>query len=1038
MDNNLTIESLKRKFYLQRYFDRYCEYLQCRNFKNIKGDRLNRVLDIALTDGDGKKNYGSFFGKDYDCDKKEYKTYLCHNIMISEAQIWASVEEFFDILNDSKAISELEGLRKHIYTLLEFIKTDEPKDPAFTKQMSEDTIIRLIVKHFWKENPVEEIRGDFASPIYYAKDAKIMFLDSDGILKEDSADRRKKRQRVVRPFSSANEVLNKATYDSLISITEDRLIDKNLQEDFKQVISYLKAIKKIRNNQAHHIRNTVPEGANKVFEFCLFVYLHLVLTLRQTLILRGKGEYHQQEPAKFRVYIDAPNPSLDVKLFKLVGDNEIEIGKDNNESNSQKIVFDVEYYVNYKLAVSDQRETKTEFVYNSLSPHAYIHALGEPEIRHCTEDSTTDNTVLFEDLLKEMSRTGDNIEDIRETNRAILEFLKAAARNFFLFAMFVILAVLLYFAIRPSHKDDQNILIIDKIADTYISTGDSLLQIGVNQHDIVKCEQAGKAYRAAITKLRDLAEQMDYNSSIALCHMYLSGKGCYDLDSAFYYAKKDEVRATKEGQGLYAYLLLKRGEIEKARREVARAIDPEESYIRLTKALYDIRKALNTTLSLGASKQACESGYQNLCNINNDDAYYEKAMLTLWGGRNSEDSEFLIHPNFGEAYNTIYALATRNPLALLALGDIHNMMGDINRGLDYHSAAFYCGIQQEAAISINLSMLINADTFTPTEKGRAIREIMAGKANVIGGVGGLLSDYIHYLNNKDYDLAVETADTLSFLTKQAKNNISINDSSFIPTIQISSRLMTGKLEDFSKAVQLAMKRDNCSDSVAVADYLKGVCFAKGYGCNIDLSKSDSLILSSAKRRTYTESSVTLVKRCPPHPPVLHLNGAEANWLENWLYYYINPKLLEKSPKLTCSIMEIALKYSQEYQYASDLISILKPHLPNEMILMNDIIRNTKNFNVLPIINDTNVFDSLNDYICYAMKNGQTHMAKVGCTIYVVFSDKFKVSKEKNAYEMFMYKLPKISDNTNLRGIYSSVSEKALRMNPVPQFSDYAY
>lgn len=1052
MNNNITIESLKRIFYLQGYFSRYCDYLQHRDFEDVKGDRLNRALDIALTDGDGKKYYGSFFGRDYDKNKREYGTYLQHNIkqpMISESQIWASVEEFFDILNDDGAIGELDGLRKHIYSLLEFIKTDNPKNSAETKQMSEDTIIKLIVKHFWKENPIEDIIGDFASPIYYAKDAKLMFLDSDGVLKEDSADRRKKNQRIVRPFSSANEILDKATYDSLISITEDRLIDKRLNEDFKQVISYLKAIKKIRNNQAHHISNTVTEGANKVFEFCLFVYLHLVLTLRQTLILRKKGEYHQQEPAKFRVYIDAPNPSLDVKLFKLVGDNEIEIVYNKEESDSKKLVFDVEYYVNYKLAVSDQRETKTEFAYNSLSPHAYIHAMGEPEIRHCTEDSTTDKTILFEDLLKEMSRTGDNIEDIRETNRAILkkqgeqvEILKreqedrikrekATARNLFFLAVFVILAVVLYFAINPSHKESQNILTIDKIADSFIMSGDSLLQIGVKQNDFVKCEQAGKAYRTAITKLKDRAEQLDYNSSIVLCHMYLSGKGCYNLDSAFYYAKKDEVRATKKGQGLYAYLLLKRGEIEKARKEVSRAIDSEEPYIRLTKALYDIHNAIGSTLSFSESKQACESVYQNLSNINNDDANYEKAIIALWGVRTSEDSEFLIHPNLGEAYNALYALAKRNPYALLALGDIHNMMGDVYAGLNYHCAAFYCGVQQEAAISINLSMLFNADTFTLTEQGRAIKEIMAGKANVIGGIGGLLSDYVHYFNNKDYDLAVEAADSLSVLTQETKTNVCINDSTFIPTIQITSRLMTGKPKDFSKAVQLAMKRDNCSDSVAVSDYLKGVCFAKGYGCKIDLSKSDTLILSSAKRGTYTESLVTFVKR---HPPVFYPNGTAANWLD----FYTNPTLLEKSSKLTCSLMEVALKYAQEDKYARQLVSYLPSYLPKEMLLMNKVASIINNFDLMPITKDIKVFDMINDYICFAMKNGQPYMAQVGCTVYKMFSEKYKMSHGSSAYEMFKYKQRTLPDSIDIRRIDVHQSEYALNINPIPKFPDYAY
>lgn len=1044
MDNNLTIESLKRKFYLQGYFSRYREYLERRDFKDENS--LNRALDIALTDADGKKNYGYFFGRDYDSDTKEYGTYLFHNIKISESQIWASVEEFFDILNN-EAVGELGGLRKHIYSLLEFIKTDNPKNPAETKQMSEDTIIRLIVKHFWKENPIEEIKGDFVFTIHHAKDAKLMFLDSKGVLKEDSADRRKKRQRAVIPFSKANEVLDNATYSLLISIANDKLIDKGLQEDFKQVISYLKAIKKIRNNQAHHIKNTVPEGANKVFEFCLFVYLHLVLTLRQTLILRGKGEYHQQEPAKFRVYIDAPNPSLDVKLFKLVGDDEIEIAYDKEESDSKKLVFGVEYYVNYKLAVSDKRETKTEFVYNSLSPHAYIHVMGEPEIRHCNEDSTAENTVLFEDLLKEVTRTGDNIEDIKETNRAILEFLKAAARNFFLLAMFVILAVVLYFAIRPSHKDDQNILIIDKIADTYISTGDSLLQIGVNQHDIVKCEQAGKAYRAAITKLRDLAEQMDYNSSIALCHMYLSGKGCYDLDSAFYFAQKREIRATKEGQGLYAYILIKRGEYDAAGREVSRAIDPDEPYICLTRALYKIYDATNNVSSLQTSKQLCESAYQSLDYINNDDARYEKAILSLWGVRNREDTEFLFHPYFGKSYNALLQLSNSYPISLLSLGDIHNLMGDTSGGLDYHCAAFYCGIQQKAAVSINLSMLLNAETFKLTERGIAMKEKMTGMANVIGGVGGLLSDYIHYMEDNKYDWAVKTADSLYVLTHEKRSqNIYMNDTAYISSIQITSRLMTGKAEDFSKAVHLAMIRDNCSDSIAVSDYLKGVCLAKGYGCMKDLKKSDELILASAQRGTYTESLATNILRNPP----LHGEDIIPSKLLN---HYFNPVLLKKSPKLVSAIGTVFfiadIKYSKEYDISSKLL----PYFPQLWSLMNSAFNSFRdkvdNYKIKRTFNeDEKEFEEINDYICLAMRDGLSYIAKNGCLQFYSFASAamYQLNENIKVYQKFSIDIPKIPEDKEKKVNNKNISLSDIKQftmyniynNPLPTYPVYAY
>ena len=280
-----------------------------------------------------------------------------------------------------------------------------------------------------------------------------------------------------------------------------------------------------------------------------------------------------------------------------------------------------------------------------------------------------------------------------------------------------------------------------KNTNALISIGDSLLNIAWDK-DYRLSEQVGQTYREAIGQLRRLAEQHNSSASIDLCHLYISGKGCYNLDSAFYYAQKKEVRETKEGQGLYAYLLFKRSEIEMARKEFLRAIDPEEPYICLTKALYDMHNSINNQTTMHASKQTCESAYQRLSSINNDDAIFEKAIIDLWGIRDSED-DFIIHPNFGKAFNALYGLANRNPFAILVLGDIYNMMGDVGIGLNYHWAAFYCGVQEKAAIAINSSLILNPDGFSLTDKGRVLKEIAAGKTNVIGGVGGFLSDYIH-------------------------------------------------------------------------------------------------------------------------------------------------------------------------------------------------------------------------------------------------------------------------------------------------------
>ena len=1046
MDNKITIESLKQIFYSQNYFDRYCDYLQRRDFEDVDNDRLNKALNLALTDSDGTNYYGSYFGRDYDKTKKEFGSFLRHSIKVSESQKWASVEEFFDIIDNAGALGELDSLNKHILSLLKFIKTDEPKNAYETKQMSEDTIIKLIVKHFWKENPVEKIKGDFLSPIFYSKDAKLMYLDRDGNLKEDSADKRKKYQRVKRPFESANEILEKATYDALITITEDRLIDNGLDEDFKQVINYLKAIKKIRNNQAHHIDNTVKQGANRVFEFCLFVYIHLVLTLRQTLILRGKGEYHQLKPTKFYVYIENPIPNLDIKLFKIVNNDEIEISKNIEECNNKTIVFNIEHYVKYKLVVNERREANAEFVYNSFSPHAYIHPMGEPVIRSGDEDTSCDNSIRFEELLSQMVGIGNKIDNNTATltwigkmvNDIKVSSLIAAAG----ILMIIVILICGMFYFKTSHIDTQRPQISydnNKEVHSIISLGDSLLKVAIWKQDFRLCEQARESYREAISQLRSLAEQQNSSACIDLCHLYISGKGCYDLDSAFYYAQKKEVREIKEGQGLYAYLLFKRGEIELARKELSRAIDSQETYMRLTKALYEIYNAVTKSSSLVVSEQICESAFQSLQNINNDDVKYEKAMLSLWGVRNNEDTDFILHPNFGEGYNALFALANSNPYALLALGDIHNLMGDANGGLNYHCAAFYCGIQQKAAIAINLSMLLNSDIFSLTELGRTMKEKMTGMANVIGGVGGLMSDYIHYVENKDYDLAVETADSLYVLTHNTKkNDVSISDTSFVSSIQITSRLMTRNPEDFSRAVQLAMKRDNCTDSIAVADYLKGVSLAKGYGCEKNIGKSDILITSSARRGTYTESLVTNIKRCPP---VLGTND-ESNLLLN---FYFNPDLLKKSPKLASAVAEFFFTNDEKYLYEYQVGEKIIPYLPQEWLLMNKfmliLMDRGKNQLLLSNSNSTDIkgLTYINDYICLSMNNGQSLLAQNGCLAYKIFSSIANIQKNINAYDKFSIDPPKFQGDINDKNLdISEIAKYNAIKNPMPLYSDYAY
>jgi len=424
------LKQLKQVFYSQNFFTRYIDYLANRDFNNLSLGQ-NKALDVALTDSKGKRYYGRFFAKNsYLANKGVYSK---HSINISERQAWASVEEFLDII-DNEAVDELNELCNYLIDLFKYIQSDYPKNSAETKQKSEDTIIRLIVKHFWRENPLRYIERDFKTPIYCPDNGKIVIVEENNAkqkVKNLIKDEKVKNATdvngdlfIIRPFEHAPEILDRATFDVLIKTTKERLIDESLDDNFRQVIKYLQAVKKIRNNQAHNIGNTVEQGASSVFEFCLFVYLHLVLTLRQSLIRRGGEEYRSDNHAEFFVEIEKPSPSLTIKLFRLDDNDEVEIKPIVKED--RKLVFNVDYYVKYKLIVNDRREIETEFIYNSFTPHTTIHDLGDPIIYHCDEDSTLEKPVLFRGLLNEMENLEKKFE---ENTEALIETSKALDKN---------------------------------------------------------------------------------------------------------------------------------------------------------------------------------------------------------------------------------------------------------------------------------------------------------------------------------------------------------------------------------------------------------------------------------------------------------------------------------------------------------------------------------------------------------------------------------------------------------------------------------
>ena len=1056
------IEELKRKFYMNQY-DNYLSYLRSWNYSedNDYSFNLKRVFGSS---------YESKFSKIKDNGKVVHYHHAVTDIIANESQQWASVDEFFDIISRDQSITE------HVNNLVDYINSGALKNKNETKIQSEDSIIKLIANYFCEQNGIED------KPITKTRDAA---RDNENIeIKGEKGNTTitdpelKKLFKIITNSTLKNELNEKSTFSNVMDIIKKHLFFKgshdSLDWNLSNSVQYLQAVKDLRNNQFHHVVEMIQQhGAapQVVLRFVLFTYIHVVLALRMSMVKWGKGNYPQR-PVTLRVYRDKRHSwkSLGVKLYRIESGKGVKINEVPSGSKNTK-TYEVYRFNTYEIKVNEGASCYLEIGPKCFNPVAVADKVTPRFYQSVTEAKSSDSTIFTENYYDESLRNlngikkdteqirdklttienisieiGENITEIKdvitdriEEQRREEEKTKATKRKrIILSAIFLIFVTIMgiVFYINSFCEYSQNVpksYESKKNTNALISIGDSLLNIAWDK-DYRLSEQVGQTYREAIGQLRKLAEQHNSGASIDLCYLYLSGKGCYNLDSAFYYAQKKEVRETKEGQGLYAYLLLKRGEAELARKEFLRAIDPEEPYICLTKALYDIQNSINNQTTMQASKQTCESAYQSLTSINNDDAIFEKAMIDLWGIRDRED-EFLIHPNFGKAFNALCGLASRNPYTILVLGDIYNLMGDLGTGLTFHGAAFYCGIQEKAAIAINSSLILHPDVFSLTDKGRAIKEIAAGKTNVIGGIGGILSNYVHFIDGKAFDLAIKEADSLFYISQQKTGDISFSDTSFISRIRITSRLMTGKSDDFSEAVRLAMQRDNCTDSIAVANYLKGVCLAKGYGCKKDISKSDALILSSAERRTYTESLYTIIKR---FPPVFYPDSTTKYWFSE---ADLNRVLSYNSPKLACAVMDAIINDSIAKRIYEKNIPALASWLPKEVRLMSDLIDkcnkyfNNESISGYQIAEFNKIVEGVNDYICYAMNNGNIQMAKIGCTFYEATVNTFILSSNLNSYEKSILS----SNKRSYEGFSIPLKDGNNTLpNIIPSFPDYAY
>ena len=454
-------------------------------------------------------------------------------------------------------------------------------------------------------------------------------------------------------------------------------------------------------------------------------------------------------------------------------------------------------------------------------------------------DAVAGNTIAIKSLEEAIKKLDDTVNKIlagqEKGNKTLSKIEKGQVVQSILIIIVIILGVV--FAVKyftNSRKSEYN----DLSAKELVESGDSLLKNS-------DYKSAGEAYRMAIDTYKNQIAENDNNveARIQVARMYYLGKGAYNADSAFFFINHKAVRANKCGRGIYAYLLFVRGCIDEVKIEMVNpGIDKNDNYIKLTTILMKLSEPDENKLT----KISCKELVDNLETIGTEEAIMALSVVHH-DGIKMKSGEYLITPHIGLYYNVIKHLAPQVPLLYLQLSAFNQFLGRLTLAADYGVRAFSCGIQDEAALI--LTSLCAEGLYGENEETSEFLNYVAGISNQLDNTLSMGSKLMSYLSHNNIELAISEADRLGVALKDSlrKENVGLADMSLpIEDLRISLRLLSGKENRFQEAIKLTIDKSKCKDSAAVALYLRGVQYAKAYGRDRDLIKSDSLINLSAQ------------------------------------------------------------------------------------------------------------------------------------------------------------------------------------------------
>lgn len=766
---------------------------------------------------------------------------------INNEDIKDSISEFFESLNQLKDKEKCDELTRVFECFNKIIqKKGEVSNDAINIQLIHiEQIVRHIAIHFIKNilstNP-DFIKGKIKVNCAYYNTEKLL------------------------------KYSNECTFSIINNTIIDFLSGRNIICDYLDIL-------RIQRNILAHISSNVTKSEDRIVfaKFVLFTLLGSFYICRRNLINQAAYNKTECNEKTFSVYFnsklnddiaDLPEnekqsitSSLpDIKLYK-----EVEVNPKNKYSShiEYTILKNGKYRLEFgegasKVSVDVPTESfwlspsnkpiaiwtgvKTYFfsdistIYSELDP--YIHNANKEEINALNSLVTTLNH-LINDLSNKTEANSSMINHLVEATKSIEESLKnlntkvgviskdiksilSAVKNI-LFTAKILIGILCVIIVIAFSFFMYKELSHDPNPESFIEKGDRYLKD-------YKPEKAGEAYRKAIAGYEALlkTDSNNINANIGLATMLMRGKGKYDLERAKQCAKRAYV--DKRGQGLYVYLLVLSGNYEEANKCINSIHNLNDEYAKIADALL-------TFYGFGR-EQTIETIHQAISNISNlpiQEAALEIAIMNLTGVPiKDKDNSFYIYPDpmLGINYMGILAQDSLNLTAMASLSNFLSTMGNLNAAFNTGYAALVSGMDIIAPSLIIQTLndvdLEKSDDYY-AQRLEKISRIAEQNNSVLTNLSRFCHSVYNYNHNRNGVTAKQLVNDLDAIIKEIENSDDDNlvkQLENLNTLRVSLCLQCG---DLSRATQLAMELDNCDDSLAVSNYLMGICFAKGYG-----------------------------------------------------------------------------------------------------------------------------------------------------------------------------------------------------------------